>query len=274
MQTDVLVIGGGATGGGIAWDLALRGVRVVLAEMGDSTGAIDEFKHTVERDPRHADAHFLLAEEYFKRDAVAAAVAAYEQAAALSPENLTYLLRLANACFKISQYARSEEIYQKALQSVDPKGSEIHYLIGYSQRAQGKFKGAVANFEKEIALHPDHVEALANLGYAHLQLGNLEAAEPYLKRTVELRPTHAEAHLTLGQVYLRQRRYAEAQVVLQRAIDLRPDYTQAHYQLFLAYSRSGQQELAQKELELFKALEAEDKRERELRERRQQAEKP
>jgi glycerol-3-phosphate dehydrogenase len=35
MELDVLVVGGGATGLGVAWDLALRGMRVVMAEMGD-----------------------------------------------------------------------------------------------------------------------------------------------------------------------------------------------------------------------------------------------
>lgn len=35
MDVDVLVIGGGATGLGTAWDLALRGVSVAVAEMGD-----------------------------------------------------------------------------------------------------------------------------------------------------------------------------------------------------------------------------------------------
>jgi glycerol-3-phosphate dehydrogenase len=34
MQTDVIVIGGGATGCGVAWDLSLRGVRVILVEKG------------------------------------------------------------------------------------------------------------------------------------------------------------------------------------------------------------------------------------------------
>jgi glycerol-3-phosphate dehydrogenase len=34
MDLEVLVIGGGATGLGVAWDLALRGVRVAVAEMG------------------------------------------------------------------------------------------------------------------------------------------------------------------------------------------------------------------------------------------------
>ena len=35
METDVVVIGGGATGTGVAWDLTLRGLRVTLVEMGD-----------------------------------------------------------------------------------------------------------------------------------------------------------------------------------------------------------------------------------------------
>jgi glycerol-3-phosphate dehydrogenase len=36
METQVLVIGGGATGLGVAWDLTLRGVEVVLVEMGEA----------------------------------------------------------------------------------------------------------------------------------------------------------------------------------------------------------------------------------------------
>jgi glycerol-3-phosphate dehydrogenase len=37
METQVLVIGGGATGLGVAWDLTLRGVQVTLIEMGEVT---------------------------------------------------------------------------------------------------------------------------------------------------------------------------------------------------------------------------------------------
>src|SRR3979490_2839135 len=35
LSTDLLVIGGGATGAGVAWDAALRGFDVVLVERGD-----------------------------------------------------------------------------------------------------------------------------------------------------------------------------------------------------------------------------------------------
>lgn len=73
----------------------------------------------MERDSRHADAYFLMAEEYFTLDVVAA----YEKAIVLSSEDRAYSRRLANACFRIS---RAEEVYQKALQWVDSKRGELH----------------------------------------------------------------------------------------------------------------------------------------------------
>ncbi|MDZ4764448.1 MAG: anaerobic glycerol-3-phosphate dehydrogenase subunit GlpA [Chloroflexota bacterium] len=55
MQTDVLIIGGGATGGGIALDLALRGVRVLLAEMGDlATGTSGRYHGLLHSGGRYA----------------------------------------------------------------------------------------------------------------------------------------------------------------------------------------------------------------------------
>jgi glycine/D-amino acid oxidase-like deaminating enzyme len=46
-MTDVIVIGGGVTGCGVAWDLSLRGLHVVLLERGNlasgSTGRFHGF---------------------------------------------------------------------------------------------------------------------------------------------------------------------------------------------------------------------------------------
>lgn len=55
LDTEVLVIGGGATGGGIALDLALRGVRVILAEMGDlATGTSGRYHGLLHSGGRYA----------------------------------------------------------------------------------------------------------------------------------------------------------------------------------------------------------------------------
>jgi glycerol-3-phosphate dehydrogenase len=55
LETDLLVIGGGATGGGLAWDAALRGLRVVLAEMGDlATGTSGRYHGLLHSGGRYA----------------------------------------------------------------------------------------------------------------------------------------------------------------------------------------------------------------------------
>lgn len=55
MQTDVVVIGGGATGCGVAWDLTLRGLDVTLVEMGDvATGTTCRYHGLLHTGSRYA----------------------------------------------------------------------------------------------------------------------------------------------------------------------------------------------------------------------------
>src|SRR6476660_6734259 len=63
LQTEILVIGGGSTGTGVAWDAALRGFKVVLVEKRDlthgTTGRYHGLLHSggryVVKDPRSAE---------------------------------------------------------------------------------------------------------------------------------------------------------------------------------------------------------------------------
>ncbi len=63
LQTEILVIGGGSTGTGVAWDAALRGFQVILAEKRDlthgTTGRYHGLVHSggryVVKDPRSAE---------------------------------------------------------------------------------------------------------------------------------------------------------------------------------------------------------------------------
>ena len=54
-MTDVIVIGGGVTGCGVAWDLSLRGLRVVLLERGGlASGSSGRFHGLVHSGARYA----------------------------------------------------------------------------------------------------------------------------------------------------------------------------------------------------------------------------
>src|ERR687886_471603 len=55
LQTEVLVVGGGATGAGIAWDAALRGYEVILVDRADlaegTSGRFHGLLHSGGRSP-------------------------------------------------------------------------------------------------------------------------------------------------------------------------------------------------------------------------------
>ncbi len=67
MDTDVVVIGGGATGAGVAWDLALRGVKVTLVEMGDmGTGTSGRYHGLLHTGSRYVVSDLKSAKECFQ----------------------------------------------------------------------------------------------------------------------------------------------------------------------------------------------------------------
>lgn len=77
LSTDVLVVGGGATGTGVAWDAALRGLDVVLVERGDlATGTSGRFHGLVHSGGRYAVKDPSAADECARENRILRHVAA------------------------------------------------------------------------------------------------------------------------------------------------------------------------------------------------------
>ena len=71
LQADVLVIGGGATGAGVAWDAALRGFDVVLVERGDlGEGTSGRFHGLLHSGGRYVVKDPVAAEECVAENAI------------------------------------------------------------------------------------------------------------------------------------------------------------------------------------------------------------
>ncbi|HWK16467.1 MAG TPA: anaerobic glycerol-3-phosphate dehydrogenase subunit GlpA [Solirubrobacteraceae bacterium] len=77
LSADALVIGGGATGAGVAWDAALRGLDVVLVERGDlATGTSGRFHGLLHSGGRYAVKDPAAADECVRENGVVRDVAA------------------------------------------------------------------------------------------------------------------------------------------------------------------------------------------------------
>src|ERR687893_3019960 len=78
METDVVVIGGGATGTGVAWDLTLRGLRVTLVEMGDvATGTSGRYHGQLHTGARYATSDLRSARECWQEHTTLRKIAAH-----------------------------------------------------------------------------------------------------------------------------------------------------------------------------------------------------
>ena len=71
MQAEVLVIGGGATGAGVAWDAALRGYDVVLVDRADlAEGTSGRFHGLLHSGGRYVVKDVQAAEECVGENAI------------------------------------------------------------------------------------------------------------------------------------------------------------------------------------------------------------
>lgn len=87
----------------------------------------------------------------------------------------------------------------------------------------GDLTGALREYERGLALAPDHLNLLNSLGVCYGRLGNPADALATFERIAELDPDNMMAHYNLGYTHLLAGRLSEAEHSLARAADLDPN---------------------------------------------------
>jgi len=64
--------------------------------------------------------------------------------------------------------------------AADPKDADAYNLLGYSQRKSGNPEAALGNYQKALALDPEHRGANEYLGELYLKMGELDKAKERL----------------------------------------------------------------------------------------------
>ncbi len=106
--------------------------------------------------------------------------------------------------------------------SADPGEYARALAGGETLLKRGKYRAAVAEFRKAVALRPDSVPALLALGDAFLEGDQLRNAVKPLQQAAQLDPKNARAQLLLGTVFQGLGREKEAIVAYKRYLELEP----------------------------------------------------
>jgi len=169
------------------------------------------------------------------------------------------------------------EEFKKAV-ALDVHFPRAHYYLGLTyllKDGASRLPDAEEEFKIELASNPDEFFANYYLGIVHLMDRKWEPAIGLLRKAVVLQPANPDPYFYLGQAYQSTEKYADAIEVLRKSIALNPslahnDYqvANAHYRLGQSLLKTGQNDEAQKELQLSAELKSkslkEDKEKSEL----------
>ena len=217
----------------------------------------------------------------------AEAVPHLKKATSADAQNLPFRLALAHSCLRSAQYQCVLDVYKEILTlnaesaeadmlagealdemkdrtaaieqfraavKADSKMPEAHFGLGYLLWCQLQFEDASKEFQAELDLNPNHVQALTYLGDTQMKLSHPETALPLLEKAVRIDPRDQLAHLDLGILHVDAGRNDDALRELNMAEQLDPNDQNVHFRLGRFYKSLGKTTEANTEFEKTRGL--------------------
>jgi tetratricopeptide (TPR) repeat protein len=228
-----------------------RGVEYV--EQGEYDEAVAEFQAAIELDPDDAGAHRNLGTAYLEQGKYEEAAAAYEKAIELDPDFGEAYGDLAGAYFNLGKLAEAVAAGEKGIE-LDPNYAMAYNNLGVVYGVQGNLDRAITLLRQAIQVDPDCADAHYNLGFAYESLGQAEEAIAEYQEAIRADADYTNAYENLGSVYARLGQLDEAIAWWKKTLEIEPDRASTHQNLGMAYAEQGKAEEAIVEFETYLQL--------------------
>lgn len=157
------------------------------------------------------------------------AIKAFDQALAMSGDNLLVLLSYAECAYRMKDYERTDRLLTKA-EALKPDSKWICLQRGeYYHRAEGNLMKARECYEKFLAAFPKSARAWYDLAWTHVAKDECDFAQAraLLRKALALDPYYKEAYLAMGLMYQFESNAPAAKAWLDKALHLDGDYLEA-----------------------------------------------
>lgn len=227
-----------------------------LVDQGKLPEAEAALRTWITANPNSADAHFLLGYVLFREKKARESLAEFTAGAKTRRPSPEELKTVASDYILLDDLVDADKWFSEVV-TESPDDANAHYLLGRTRFNENDYRGAIASFERSLALHPKYVEAENNIGLAWRELNETDKARIAFETAIEWQgsaPTDAQPFLNLGKLYGDQHQPAKAIEYLQRAAELAPNNPTIHEELSHVYAAQPDLPKAQAELEKAIAL--------------------
>lgn len=205
--------------------------------------------------PRDPDVLFILVHAYSDLSTRTA-----QDLGRTAPQSIPAHKLNAEALEMQGKWDEAEHEYQTMIEK-EPNALGLHYLLGRSLLSRPGVNDQVIErakqaFQKELEIDPKNAGAHYVLGELAAKAENWDEAIRQFSEAAKLDPNFVEAYLGWGFALISVNRYQEAIAPLRTLEQLSPGNPAVHYSLATALARTGQQEEADKELAIYRSLNA------------------
>jgi choline-sulfatase len=202
--------------------------RAMLAlcylQTGRAPKAIPHLEAALRLSPELAD-HFtaLLGDARLLTGDLDAALAAYQKAARLNPENPTAQVGLMLRARRGGSLAEAEAHAARARRITLDRGAGVHVNIGRNWERLDELQSALESFERALLVDPDSSLAHLNLAILLARLGRLDEVDVHLEAAGPLREDPS-ARNRLGVAHASAGHAERAEAILRELLSEHPDY--------------------------------------------------
>ena len=137
---------------------------------------------------------------------------------------------LGNALGRSGRPGEAVAEYETALR-LDPEDPETHYNLGNTLAKMDRLPEAIEQYRETLRLKPDHAQAQDNLGISLLRMNRVPEAIGHFEAALRLVPDDAQTHNNLGNALAITGRLSEAIAHYREALRLNPEYAHARANL-------------------------------------------
>jgi Tfp pilus assembly protein PilF len=180
------------------------------------------FGHTLAVTKQNYLAELDMGFWYSKTGDLKRALACYDEARKIAPDDPTALYNVGNAYARLHDWPEAIRNYQRALHDL-PNQPDVMNNLGFALAQNKQIDQAIYWFQAALKLNPDFANAQNNLGSALFMQGNyLDAAKAFYA-AVQSAPYDARFVVNLGDTLVRMGKKTEAAECYQQALQLEPD---------------------------------------------------
>jgi len=215
-------------------------------------GRIDEaeagYRRILAREPRCAEAHFLLGLVHLQRNRPQDALESLRQAIAIDPQDARYHNNLGKALMGLARPREALDAFKAALARV-PEFDNARLGRAAALLALNRLSEAEETLQAILTRHPDHAEALVNLSVLLIKQNRNTEAAKLLRHGLAQHPRDPRLLSNLANALEKLNDLDSGEAAARRALEADPRLTEPRFSLARIDHRRGRLDEARQRLE-------------------------